>query len=321
MLTRRIPMFSLLLLAMGIGWVSCTQTAKTPSSPKPESAKARTATEASGARREYRVEGVVKDVIPQKNRVRIAHEEIPGYMAAMTMLFDVKDSKELEGIHTGDKVRFLMVVTRDDGWIEEIQRIGVVSEVATEEPSSFRLVRDVEPLEIGDVMPDYSFTNEIGQAISLSDFKGQAIALTFIFTRCPFPTFCPRMSAFFQTAYNQLTSMENAPDNWHLLSVTIDPQYDTPNILNNYAQAYTYDPERWNYLTGKLIDITAISEQFGLQFYRPDPDNPANLSHNLRTVVIDANGKVHEQFIGNEWKPEELVQAMIDAAKVKPAGE
>lgn len=334
---RWISISAVASLALGTGWVSCrdqSQTASSsPSSPSvtgssapADRAEADTPAAApeeptSGERTEYRVEGVVKDVIPEKNRVRIAHEEIPDYMPAMTMLFDVKDPQELEDVKAGDKVRFLMVVTRDDGWIEEVQRLGEVSEIVTDEPSSFRLVRDVDPLTIGDPMPDYTFTNEMGQVVSLSDYEGKALALTFIFTRCPFPTFCPRMSAYFQSVYKELQSMDNAPENWHLFSVTIDPQYDTPQILKNYAQAYTYDPERWNYLTGKLIDITAISEQFGLQFYRPEPENPSNLSHNLRTVVIDAAGRVSHILVGNEWEPRELAQAMVKAARVKPESE
>lgn len=325
MLSRWVFLSVVCSLGWGVGWVSCSDgTGSKSRSTNPQAATNQAgsdAKQASGERREYRVEGVVRDVIPEKNRVRIAHEEIPGYMAAMTMLFDVKEARELEGLQPGDHVRFLMVVTRDDGWIEEVQRLGVTSEIVTEEPSSFRLVRDVDPLEIGDPMPDYTFTNEMGKVVNLSDYKGQAVALTFIFTRCPFPTFCPRMSAYFQSVYEELKSMENAPDNWHLFSITIDPQFDTPAVLKSYAQAYTYDPERWNYLTGKLIDITAISEQFGLQFYRPDPNNPLNLSHNLRTAVIDAAGNVSHILIGNEWEPEELAQAMVKAARVKAVSE
>jgi protein SCO1 len=263
---------------------------------------------------------VVHDVMPDKNKVRIAHEEIPGYMGAMTMPFDVKNPSELSGIKPGDSVSFRMVVTDDDGWIENITRLSTNNpQPVAASPETFRRVREVEPLQIGDKMPEYHFTNEMGQAVSLSDYKGQAVALTFIFTRCPFPTFCPRMSSNFRETYKHLESMPNAPTNWHLLTITFDPQYDTPAVLKKYAEKEKADPKRWNFLTGELIDITAIAEQFGLLFWRPEPKDPLGISHNLRTVVIDADGKVFKVLKENEWKPEELAQYIVEASKPQAA--
>lgn len=268
---------------------------------------------ASTNRQTFQVKGVVKELLGSEKKVRIAHEKIPDYMEAMTMVFDVKDAKELEGLGVGDEVEFRMVVTDDDGWIERISKTGKTTEVLTALPSAVRLARDVEPLEVGDLMPQYRFTNETGQAISLEDCKGRPYVFTFVFTRCPFPTYCPRMSMRFNEAYQGLTNNAAAPKGWHLFSITIDPEYDTPQVLKNYAQAYTYDPTRWNYLTGSLIDITAIGEQFGLQFYRPNPDQPAGINHNLRTVVVNAAGRVQAILVGNEWTAEELIAEMLKA--------
>jgi protein SCO1 len=263
----------------------------------------------------FSVKGVVKGLKPAEKLVTIEHEKIPDYMDAMTMDFEVRNTNELNGLQTNDYIAFRMTVTDKEGWIDQIARLSTTTPVVANAPDNFRRVREVEPLKVGDAMPEYHFTNEMGRAISLSDYKGQAVAITFIFTRCPFPTFCPRMSSNFEEAYKKLKTNPNAPTNWHLLTLTFDPQFDTPEVLKSYAKRYTYDPAKWNYLTGELIDITAITEQFGLLFWRPDPNQVTGISHNLRTVVIDANGKVDKVFTENSWKVDDLVAEMIKAAR------
>jgi protein SCO1/2 len=270
-------------------------------------------------RRVFEVKGVVKEVMADQKEVRIAHEEIPDYMAAMTMTFEVKDAKELEGLEPGDQVEFRMIVTPLEGWIDQVKKVGHVVLVdpvipSATVPSRFRLVRDVDPLAEGDLMPHYNFTNELGQPVALSDYKGKAVAFTFVFTRCPFPNFCPRMATNFASVYQLLKNQPAAPTNWHLFSITMDPQFDTPVVLKSYGHAYGQDPNRWNFLTGALIDITAIGEQVGLHFTW-NPEEPGTLDHNLRTVVIDAVGRIQKIIIGNKWKPEELVAEITRAAR------
>jgi protein SCO1/2 len=262
----------------------------------------------------YEVKGVVREVFAERKTVKIDHEKIANYMDAMTMDFEVKNTNELQGLQAGDQVTFRMVVTADDGWIENIKKTGVQQPVVGNAPFAFRRVREVEPLKAGDVMPNYKFTNELGKAVSLDDFRGKAVALTFLFTRCPYPTFCPRMAGNLKEAAKLLKADSSAPTNWHLLAVTIDPEFDTPKVLHDYAKAYGYDPERWSFLTGELIDITAIAEQFGLMFWRPNPEQPTNLSHNLRTVVIDSEGRVQKIIPENKWEPPELADEIKKAA-------
>jgi protein SCO1/2 len=231
-------------------------------------------------------------------------------MPAMTMSFDVKNPAELNGLATNDQVAFSMVVTDADGWIENIRKIGVDTNSVR---SQIRVVRDVEELKIGDKMPDYSFTNSLGQKISLSAFNGQAYAFTFIFTRCPFPTFCPRMNMNFAATREQLSKMENGPTNWHLISISFDPDFDTPDRLAGYSSMYNPDPKKWSWVTGAMIDIDAIAEQVGLIF--SFENNTYN--HNLRTVVVDKNGFIRQNFRGNEWKPEDLVREIVAGAEGK----
>jgi protein SCO1 len=260
----------------------------------------------------FQVKGVVESVKAEVKTVRIRHEEIPGYMVAMTMPFEVRDTNELAGVSAGDAVTFRMIVTETDGWIDQIQKLNLDPN-ATAVPANapIRIVRDVEPLDVGDRLPDYRFTNQVGQAVSLGQFGGQALAVTFIFTRCPFPTFCPLMSSNFQKAQDALLANPNAPTNWHLLTISFDPEFDTPEQLKAYAARQHANPARWDFLTGTLIDITALSEQVGLQFWR---DPAGGINHNLRTVVVDARGRVQRIFIQNKWAVEELTDEIIKAA-------
>jgi protein SCO1 len=269
----------------------------------------------------YIVYGVVKKLPPAENSVTIQHEEIPNYMAAMTMPFKVKDRKELDRLRISDSVVFRLWVTEEESWIDQVQKVEIPKTAAPPvsappEREAFRVARDVEPLSVGDKMTDYRFTNELGQAISLSDFRGQALAFTFIYTRCPLPDFCPRMSKNFLEVYRQLARLPNAPTNWHLLTISFDPHFDTPAVLQSYAQAYQYHPDRWNFVTGAMIDIDAITDQFNLTIAKEGNQ----WDHKIRTVVVDTTGRIQQIIIGNTWIPETLVAEIIKAAAVKNSG-
>jgi protein SCO1/2 len=293
------------LVAITIVGVACRPT---DVSERPAGTSAVSATN----RQTYEVKGVVREVMPDGKRAKIAHEEIPGYMDAMTMLLDVKDTNELSGLQPGDNIIFRMVVLENDGWIENVKKLdGPRTPLPAEPP--LRRAAYVEALGVGDVVPDYTFTNMLGQVVRLSGLKGRALGFTFIFTRCPFPTFCPRLNTSFQQAHNKLKALTDGVTNWMLLSITMDPEYDTPSRLKDYAQRYSPDTNHWQFVTGDLTDITAIGEQFGLQFWRPKPNDP--ISHNVRTVVIDAAGRVQWISNDNEFKPDELVEQMVKAAK------
>jgi protein SCO1/2 len=291
------------------GWLVLATASCSPRSEPPPASTGGTTTN----QRTFIVRGVLKETRPNGTTAVIQHEEIPNYMPAMTMPLSVKDPKELAGLKPNDEIQFRMVVTENDGWIEQVTRTGAFANTnAAGLPRNFRLVRDVDPLNVGDAMKNYAFTNELGRAVQLTDFKGRAYAFTFIFTRCPFPVFCPRMADNFGAAARLLKQGEGAPTNWHLLSITFDVEYDTPAVLKQYATGRDYDPERWSFLTGALIDIDAITEQFGLTFSRSA--GGIGFDHNLRTVVVDTRGVIRKILIGNEWKAEELADALAQAA-------
>ncbi len=264
-------------------------------------------------RRAFEVKGVVRRLVPEGNVLVIKHEVIPGYMDAMTMPLQVKDSAEMEGVGVGDRIAFRMIVTEDDGWIDRI-RVLEKGQPEEEKPviPGIRLVREVEVLEEGDPMPAYTFTNELGRAVSLEQFKGRTVALTFIYTRCPFPTFCPRQCRQFAEASELLAKeLPGPPKRWQLLSLSFDPGYDTPSVLQAYARRFQYNPAQWSFLTGAMIDIDAITEQFGMIFAR----DGEGWSHNVRTVVIDPAGIIHKIYIGNDWTTDDLVGEMLNAAR------
>ena len=276
-------------------------------------------TNASSAeeRQVFQVRGVVQELRLGEKEVVIKHEEIPNYMPAMTMPFEVRNTNELAGLSANDQVSFRMIVTKEEGWIEDVKKIGVDTTSQGKEPRPHtRLVRNVEPLEVGDKMTNYPFTNSLGEKIELNDFAGQAYAFSFIFTRCPFPNFCPRMNINFEKAYQQLTSLENAPTNWHLVSISFDPEFDTPERLKEYSATYKPDPKKWSWVTGAMIEIDAITEQLGLTFAFENN----TINHNLRTVVVDKNGIIRHIFWGNDWTPEELVKEIVAGAEGKEVG-
>jgi protein SCO1/2 len=175
---------------------------------------------------------------------------------------------------------------------------------------------EVEPLKVGDIFPEHHFTNELGEAFSTAQYKGQALALTFFFTRCPYPTFCPLMSRNFSGVQSKLRAMSNAPTNWHLISISFDPEFDKPATLKDYAKRFDYNPERWSFATGSLGEITTIAEQVGEAFWHEGP----SITHNLRTVVIDANGHVQAIIPENKWTSDELVAEIVKAAAVRHLG-
>jgi protein SCO1/2 len=265
----------------------------------------------------YTVRGVVKELQPDGKTVLIKHEEVTNFMPAMTMPFEVKNTNQLKGLKPGDAVEFSMVVGNYDAWISQIHITNwmaasnaPVSMVKSNSlPEGVRVVKDVEALSLGDELPEYHFTNELGRAISTREFRGQAFAFTFFFTRCPFPTFCPKLSGNFQDAQKKLLSMTNAPANWHLFSISFDVKQDTLEELKAYGERYAYDPAHWSFLTGNLDEITAIGDSVGENFGH---DETGGVTHNLRTVVINAKGRVQKIWRNNDWTGDDLAAELLE---------
>ena len=258
------------------------------------------------------VRGVVRE-IDGKTAV-IKHGEITNYMPAMTMPFTARNTNEIRFLKPGDAVSFRLNVKGDDSWIDQVRKANVSPMELPSRESVLPAARNSDPLEVQQPVPDYTFTNELGKRVSLAQFKGQAVALTFIFTRCPLPDFCPRLSGQFAAAAARLKGDPAAPTNWHMLSISFDPAFDTPGILKAYAQRYHYDPERWSFLTGDLAEIGALAGQAGMIYF----PQTGGFDHKLRTLVIDARGRLQTNFFGNAWTSDQLVEELKRAAAVGP---
>ena len=265
------------------------------------------------ARQVFTVKGVVKELEADGKTAVIRHEAIPGYMQAMTMPFEVRDTNLLRGLQVGDAISFELAVTPTEGWIEAVTKLSSAAPEPAPAPA-VHVSRALEPLGEGDKLPDYHFTNELGEAVSLSQFKGQVLAFTFFFTSCPFPEYCPRMTSQFGEAEKQLEKMTNAPAQWHLLSISFDPEHDTPRRLATYALAADYDKSHWNFLTGDENQISGLAEQMGENYWHEG----ASIGHNLRTVVVDPSGRIRHIIGGSKWTVEELVQDIVESSVPAP---
>jgi len=159
-------------------------------------------------------------------------------------------------------------------------------------------------------MPDFSFVNQEGRRVRLSDYRGKVVAMTFIYTRCPLPDFCIRMSDHFARVQKSLSADRTLAGKWHLMTISFDPKFDTPPVLKNYGKVYTKDLSTWDFVTDSMKTILDIAD--GLELVTED-DEGGLIAHNLRTAVIDKKGALVEVFRGNEWTPQQLKQAMADA--------
>jgi protein SCO1/2 len=247
--------------------------------------------------------GVVLAVQPDTHTIVIRHEAISNYMAAMTMPFNVKTDVALAGWQRGDKVVFQLHVNAIESWVDHFAKIG--SSVLPPEKAASR-----EPAQ--PTLLDVNFTNELGQPVKLNDFRGQALAVTFFYTRCPLPDFCPRLSKNFETASRKLAGLPRAPTNWHFISISFDSEFDSPAMLKTYGEFYHYDPAHWSFLTGPRNKIRELAEQCGLTY---EADGAA-FNHNFRTLIVDASGHLQHVFITGGDLSDEIVSEMLKAMVV-----
>lgn len=259
----------------------------------------------------FQVKGVFERLTEDAGGAIIRHEEIPGYMDAMTMAFHARNANEIAQLRPGDEITFRLVVKEDESWIEQVVRTGgrshrLIAAAATNVEATAAV--NSHPLM------QYAFTNELGEPVTLAGFKGQALAITFFFTRCPIPEYCPRLSKNFEEASQELLSMPNAPTNWHLLSVTIDPQFDTPAMLRSYGKRYHYNPKHWSFLTGPPDQVAELARQSGVTW---EPDQGL-LNHNFRTLIINPAGQLHMNFpIGGDIS-DGIVEEILKAIRSAP---
>ena len=268
--------------------------------------------ESTNFTRSFFARGIVRNLGADGRTVVVRHEDIPGFMPKMTMEFDVRATNELAGLKAGDAITFDVKATDDESWIENIRPATTNDMAPLPPPTSPAALLHVAKMKPGDVLPDTDLLAEGGQAIKLSDFRGQALAFTFIFTRCPLPDFCPRMNQHFNRAREALLRQTDGPTNWQFLSISFDPGFDKPDVLTRYAYSYRgKNTNQWLFASASGTVMDFMASQLDFRF----ANEGGSFVHNLRTVVLDGQRRVYRQFDGNKWKAEELAQAITEAAR------
>lgn len=257
-----------------------------------------------GSTRTFLVRGQIRELDSANKIVRIAHEEIPGFMPAMTMPLPVRDISLISHVKVGDSVQFELSVTDNDSWVSQLSTIPE-SAVNVGGASGIERSSDSVELQKGELVPDFELTDENGKALRLSAFRGKAVVLTFIYTRCPLPNFCPLMSKNFQALQTRLEKA--CPGKFQLVSVSIDPQFDRPEVLKEYSTRYDANEKCWRFATGTQEQIDTVAAQFGLVHEAEG----GLISHNLRTALIGPDGRLAHLWKSNVWTPYE-VQRMLE---------
>jgi protein SCO1 len=265
----------------------------------------------TGAR--YNFKGKVVSVEKDKQEVTISHQEIKGYMPAMVMPFKLKDPEPFEILGPGDQITATLVVDGRASWLEDvvIMQMGPAGAAPGSEGGTIEA-------EEGAEVPNYGLINQDGKLIKIHDYRGKALLLTFIYTRCPDPNYCTLMSSRFAQVNQELQKTGDSYKQTHLLSISIDPVYDTPSVLRSYGAAYTgqYSDEKfdhWEFASGSVDQVKGIAQYFGLRYYAGED----KIVHGLRTAVIRPDGKIQKVYDGNEWQPEEAVSELSKALQGK----
>jgi protein SCO1/2 len=260
----------------------------------------------SSDRREYPLQGQILTITPDKKDASIKHEDIPGFMSAMTMSYKVRDAAEYENLAPGDLINATLVVVSNDAYLEDVKKVGNAPlEKSVTDTASPSASSGFELLQNGAPVPNVTFRDQDGNEIDLASFKGKAVVVTFIYTTCPLPTFCPLMDRHFAALQAKLKERSNDL-NAQLLSVSFDPVTDTPAVLKKHAQSLGADPRLWTFVTGDRDDIDRWALRFGVSVSRAMND-PRDITHNLRTAIIDRQGNLVQTYTGNEWTPEQVL--------------
>ncbi len=256
--------------------------------------------------RRFELSGKVVSVDRPNRQVTIAHREIPGYMAPMTMPFLVKDAWALSILAPGQTVAGTLVVDGEQSWLEQI----TVTEQSSGAAANGEAPGSKEP-EPGAEVPDLSFTDQDGRSIHIAQYRGRALLMTFIYTRCPLPDYCPRMSRNFSEIQTALVKAPRMREKVQLLSISFDPEFDTPQVLRQYGAAYagraSQDPFRyWTFASGSAEEIKKAALFFGLSYWRES----GQIVHSLRTALVGADGKLVRLYRGNDWTPGEVISEL-----------
>jgi protein SCO1/2 len=249
--------------------------------------------------RRYELNGQILSIAPERREVVIRHEDIKGFMPGMTMPFIVDEPALLDGRQPGDLVTATLVVGESSAHLSTLTKTGYAPVEESTAGSRTPILR------AGDVVTDEPLVDQDGAARPLASFRGHRVALTFVYTRCPIPDFCPLMNRNF-AAIQKATLADPALADVRLVTVTLDPEYDRPPVLEAHARLFAADPARWFFLTGEPEAVARFSAQFGVDAAADERD-PSQIVHNLRTAVIGPDGRFVNAHTGNDWTPAQII--------------
>jgi protein SCO1/2 len=259
--------------------------------------------------REYTLDGQVLAIRPADHEIVIRHGDVQGLMPGMTMPFRLSNDKVSDGVKPGDFVTATLVVSEGDSWITRVTPTGRHAPV----PAGAELPHVMQPpLTPGEAVPQVSLTDQDGRPFRPADLRGHAWALTFVYTRCPLPNFCPALERRFGSAARAIAH-DPALSGVRLVSVSIDPDHDTPPVLKAHAIALDADLGRWRFVTGRRADVDRFGERFGVTVVRGN-GSPEEFVHSMRTAVIDREGRLVKMFEGADWSADALVAGLREAA-------
>ena len=257
--------------------------------------------------KEYQLTGQILSVKPETQEVLVKHDDIPGFMMAMTMPYKVNDGGLLEGKVPGDLITATLVVGETTAYLSTITKTGHAELVL---PDVRPEVSALTMVKTGDALPGASLVDEDGKTFTLASYRGRPFALTFIYTRCPDAEFCPLMNQNFLAVQKAIQSTPGL-GGMKLLSISFDPEFDTPAVLKMQARRVQADPGIWRFATGSIEDVSALAGRFGVSVMR---DGGPALVHNLATAVVDADGRLTVLHSTNEWTPSDLIAELQAAA-------
>jgi protein SCO1/2 len=240
-------------------------------------------------------------VTPERGEVTIRHQDIKGFMPGMTMSFKT-DKPASAAVKPGDLVTGTLVVGEVDVHISKLSVTGhrQLDPATTVLPADGSAI--IQP---GDSVKDAALLDQDGKTRHMAEWRGHRVVLTFVYTRCPLPEFCPLMNQHFRTLQTRIAGTPALAD-VRLLTMTLDPAFDTPKVLKPFAEAQGADPARWTFLTADPKEAADFMAQFGILVER-DPSSEVQITHNLRTAVIGPDGRLKSVHTGNRWTPDDVV--------------
>jgi len=258
----------------------------------------------------YPIRGQVLAVHADRQQITIRHEDIPGYMPGMTMTFPVSKPELLAGREPGELVVATLEVADALGRLTTIERTGF----APLPTDSNAAAMAGNLLNVGDALPDAAFVDQGDERRSIAEWRGSVTMLTFIYTRCPLPNFCPLMDRHFAALQAAIAADERLRGKVKLLTVSFDPEFDTPAVLAAHAARLKADPAVWTFLTGDRATVDRFAARLGVGLVRPS--SSPEITHNLRTALVDADGKIVHIYSGNEWTPAKALDDIRAAVRL-----